>query len=163
MSKAFTSEETEDAPVLGRAVPKATGPKRPITAEGFAELTQRVQQLHAARLELKARGAPDAHAKAEHQWAVAQVTLDGVEVVPTPPDTTSARFGHWVRYRLRGPAKWARLVGPDEAQPAQRLLSVQSPLGRALLGQAVGAVVELELPTGLDEGELLAIALAPAD
>lgn len=161
MSKAFTSEETEDAPVLGRSVPKPQGPKRPITPEGHAALVQRVQALHGQRLELKAQGALDAYAKAEHLWAVAQATLDGVEAVPTPSDTSQARFGHWVQYRLRGGARWARLVGPDEADPGQRLVSVASPLGRALLGQTAGGAFELERPAGVDEGELLAVALTP--
>ncbi len=163
VSKAFTSEETADAPVLGRALPKSAGPKRPITAEGFAALSARVQELNAQRLQHKAEGQLDAYAKADHTWALAQLTLDSVEVVLTPHDTSTARFGHWVRYQLRGPAKWARLVGPDEAEPLRRLVSVQSPLGQALLGQPPGGVFELERPQGLDEGALLEVALAPVD
>ena len=40
------------------------------------------------------------------------------------------------------------LVYPAEVAIAERRISVLSPVGRALLGRAVGAVAEVELPDG---------------
>ena len=41
------------------------------------------------------------------------------------------------------------LVGPTEADLARGMLSAESPVGRALLGCAAGAVAEVETPRGL--------------
>ena len=41
-----------------------------------------------------------------------------------------------------------RIVGVTEADPFEGLISDESPIGKALLGQKVGAVVEVEIPLG---------------
>jgi transcription elongation factor GreB len=41
-----------------------------------------------------------------------------------------------------------RLVGPDESDPAAGRISVESPVGRALLGRALGEEVEVVRPRG---------------
>lgn len=40
------------------------------------------------------------------------------------------------------------LVGPDEANPAQGLISTNSPVGKALLGHAVGDEIKISVPAG---------------
>lgn len=50
-----------------------------------------------------------------------------------------------------------QLVGPDEANPVQGLLSYQSPIGRALLGKRVGDVVSFVRPLGETQVEILAV------
>ena len=47
-----------------------------------------------------------------------------------------------------GLASRVTLAYPAEVSIAQRRISVLSPVGRALLGRAVGAVAEVELPDG---------------
>jgi transcription elongation factor GreA len=42
-----------------------------------------------------------------------------------------------------------RLVGPDEADIAQRTISVTSPLGRALIGRESGDEVRVKMPAGM--------------
>ena len=42
-----------------------------------------------------------------------------------------------------------RIVGVTEADPFEGLISDESPIGKALLGQKVGAVVEVEIPLGM--------------
>ena len=42
-----------------------------------------------------------------------------------------------------------RIVSPNEAKPAEGLLSVASPVARALLGHEVGSVVDVTTPAGL--------------
>jgi transcription elongation factor GreA len=49
------------------------------------------------------------------------------------------------------------LVGSFEADPAQDLISISSPLGEALLGKAVGDRVEVEAPGGTVSYEILKI------
>jgi len=41
-----------------------------------------------------------------------------------------------------------RLVGPDETDAAAALISVEAPLGRALLGKQSGDTVRVERPAG---------------
>jgi transcription elongation factor GreA len=43
------------------------------------------------------------------------------------------------------------IVGVVEADPAKGLISTISPLGKALIGQKVGAVVEVATPAGADK------------
>ncbi len=42
-----------------------------------------------------------------------------------------------------------RIVGVTEADPFEGLISDESPIGKALLGQKVGTVVEVEIPLGM--------------
>lgn len=50
------------------------------------------------------------------------------------------------------------LVAESEANLAQKKISVDSPIGKALLGKAVGDVVEVNIPAGLVKFELLEIS-----
>jgi len=47
-----------------------------------------------------------------------------------------------------GETETFRIVGPAEADPSGGKVSNESPLGRALLGQRVGATVTVEAPSG---------------
>lgn len=51
-----------------------------------------------------------------------------------------------------------RLVGSHEADASNGLLSVTSPLGRALIGKALGDVVEVTTPKGSRSYEVINIA-----
>jgi len=51
-----------------------------------------------------------------------------------------------------------KLVAESEASLAQKKISVDSPIGKALLGKAVGDVVEVKIPAGLVKFELLEIS-----
>lgn len=42
-----------------------------------------------------------------------------------------------------------QLVGPREANPAEKKISVESPVGRVLLGRRVGEEIEVEAPQGI--------------
>jgi len=52
--------------------------------------------------------------------------------------------------------RW-RLVDREESQPAEGRISVQSPIGRALLGRVSGDVVEVTLPRGNVHFELVSV------
>ncbi len=51
-----------------------------------------------------------------------------------------------------------KLVGSKEADPRQKLISDESPLGHALVGGKVGDVVSYEAPAGVMQAEIVAIA-----
>jgi transcription elongation factor GreB len=86
--------------------------------------------------------------------------LDALSVLePAPHPSGRAYFGAWVTVEQEdGEERTFRLVGPDEFDVARGLLSVDSPLGRALLGRAEGETVVVQRPFGPSEVTVLAIA-----
>ena len=50
-----------------------------------------------------------------------------------------------------------QLVGPDESEPEKGLISITSPLGRALVGKGVDELVEVMTPAGRKEYTILKI------
>ncbi len=58
-------------------------------------------------------------------------------------------FGAWVQVEnSAGELLWYRIVGPDEFDLADRYISMDSPLGRALLGKRLDDEVTVSLPGG---------------
>lgn len=51
-----------------------------------------------------------------------------------------------------------KLVAESEASLAQKKISVDSPIGKGLLGKAVGDVIEVKIPAGLVKFEILEIS-----
>jgi transcription elongation factor GreB len=76
--------------------------------------------------------------------------LEGLKVVAGPPaDRSRAFFGAWVTIEdAKGRERRHRIVGPDEFDREPGYLSMDAPLGRALLGKRVGDAVEVEIPSG---------------
>ena len=75
--------------------------------------------------------------------------LDGMVVVDQPPsDRKRVFFGAWVTLeRQDGAEVRYRIVGPDEIA-GEGYISMDSPLGRALLGKALDAELSVEVPGG---------------
>jgi transcription elongation factor GreB len=76
--------------------------------------------------------------------------LDGMIVVDhAPSDPDRVFFGAWVELEdARGGTRRHRIVGPDEFDLAPGYISMDSPLGRALLGRRLDDEVRVELPGG---------------
>jgi transcription elongation factor GreB len=76
--------------------------------------------------------------------------LDGLVVVDQPPaDGTRVFFGAWVQLEAEdGAVSRYRIVGPDEFDMAPGYISMDSPLGRALLRRALDEEVTVETPAG---------------
>jgi transcription elongation factor GreB len=67
-------------------------------------------------------------------------------------------FGAWIELADdKGEMKTYRIVGPDETDAARGLISVDSPLARALLKRAEGEVVAARLPGGETEIEIVSV------
>lgn len=76
--------------------------------------------------------------------------LEDMTVVDSAPDDTSRIFfGAWVTVENEaGEEIRYRIVGPDETDFKNNLVSMDSPLGRALMGKSLDAEVEVETPQG---------------
>ncbi len=88
------------------------------------------------------------------------VRMDTLTVVePRPNPTGRAYFGAWVTVEHEdGSERRYRLVGPDEFDVDAGLISVDAPLGRALLGKREGDVVEVRRPAGTVEVTVVEIS-----
>lgn len=76
--------------------------------------------------------------------------LDGMVVVDKPPaDRTRVYFGAWVEVEDEsGRLHRHRIVGPDEFDMSPGYVSMDAPLGRALLGKRLDDEVRILLPAG---------------
>jgi transcription elongation factor GreB len=76
--------------------------------------------------------------------------LEGMVVVDAPPsDRSRVFFGAWVELEDEaGEEVEYRIVGPDEFDAAAGFISMDSPLGRALLRKGLDDEVKVEIPGG---------------
>jgi transcription elongation factor GreB len=76
--------------------------------------------------------------------------LEGMVIVDQPPaDASRVFFGAWVELEAGdGSRTRYRIVGPDEFDMMPGYISMDSPLGRALLRRALDDEVTLETPAG---------------
>lgn len=90
--------------------------------------------------------------------------LDELKVVDrVPTDQSRVYFGAWLEVvDDDGTVYKHRIVGSDEVDATRGWISVDAPVSRALLGRAVGEVVEVALPGGVRELELLRVSYAEA-
>jgi transcription elongation factor GreB len=79
--------------------------------------------------------------------------LDGMVVVDKPPsDPRKVFFGAWVTLEDdQGAAVEYRIVGPDEFDAEPGYISMDAPLGRALMRKAIDDEVKVEVPGGVKE------------
>jgi transcription elongation factor GreB len=96
--------------------------------------------------------------------------LEGMVIVD--PDTAAAGvrrdpdrvyFGAWVQLEhSTGDQRWYRLVGPDEFDMAPDYISMDSPLGRGLLGKRLDDEITVPLPSGADTVIIVAVQYGAA-
>jgi transcription elongation factor GreB len=76
--------------------------------------------------------------------------LEGMTIVDQPPsDPKRVFFGAWVTLEdENGEEVEYRIVGPDEFDPSKGYISMDAPLGRALLRKAIDDEVKVDVPGG---------------
>lgn len=80
--------------------------------------------------------------------------LEGMTIVdplanPSRRDARRVYFGAWVRIESpAGDQRWHRIVGPDEFDMDESYISMDSPLGRSLMGKRLDDEITVELPGG---------------
>jgi len=152
MSRAFVKETANDAPPPERMI--ADGPN-PVTPEGFARIEAEVARLEAA---LKTEANVLLRETLERDlryWAVKKARAEIVRPPEGESDPDTVAFGVRVTIARAGRQQRLRIVGDDEADPAQGKVSWRSPLAQSLLGARAGDVVEMERPRG--EIEILSV------
>jgi transcription elongation factor GreB len=163
---------------MARWRPPATRSSPYITPEGEAALKAELKELWLRRRQevvpaLRAAAAEgDRSENAEYIYRKKQLgeidrrvrylskRLEEVEVVRNrPPRQDRVYFGAWVSLLDEsGATKRYRIVGADETSAARGWISVDSPIGRALLGQQVDDEIVVQLPEGGTRMTVLEIA-----
>ncbi len=92
--------------------------------------------------------------------------LEGMTIVdsqadPGRRDPTRIYFGAWVQIESDRTLRWYRLVGPDEFDMAEDYISMDSPLGRSLLGKRLDDEVSVALPGGTTLLTVVAVSYGP--
>ena len=145
MSRAFVRETD------GAEVPQDL-PERPVsshpnfvTARGLQQIESRIHELEAAREAPKRSEDKDALARVDRDLRYWQQRKATAKLVEPEGEPTKVRFG--VRVTLQyedGTERSFTLVGEDEADPAQGLISWMSPIAQVLIGTSVGDEVTLQ-------------------
>ena len=153
---------------MGRYRPPQKPGSKYITPEGFCRLddelnflwkTKRPQVTQAVR-EAAAQG--DRSENAEYIYGKKQLReidyrvrflrqrLDNITIVDkVPSDPSRIFFGAWVELEDEvGNVQKHRIVGPDEIDPDQGYISMDSPVAIALMKKSVGDEVSVTTPSG---------------
>ena len=141
MSRAFVKEQDGDSIEDLPDRPVSEHPND-VTAAGLAQIERALATAHEARAKAQAaadRAAISAAGRDLRYWTARRETA---RIVPAPKAPTEVRFGTSVTIlRDDGREQTFRIVGEDEADPAQGSISHVSPLARAMFGKRVGDVV----------------------
>ncbi len=152
--------------------------KRPMTPRGYDSLRQELQKLKALRPELSraievARGHGDLSENADYDAAKEksglteakirdiEAKLSNAEIID--PRTIGSKdrvvFGLSVRIEDidSGEERKLSIVGSDESNVAEGLISFETPLAKGLIGKSVGDVAKVALPGGAREYEIIEI------
>lgn len=142
MSRAFVRESDQPEPSPERVV---SAHPNLVTADGLRLIGERIHELEASRDAARERGDEDELARVSRDlryWTQRRASARLIEP-PAKPDVV--RFGTRVTLRLSDGTEQAfRIVGEDEADPANGLVSWVSPLAAALIGRVPGDTVRYQ-------------------
>ena len=84
--------------------------------------------------------------------------VGAAEVIDPPTSGDRVTFASTVLLEdENGKAIRYQIVGSDEADPKQGLISISSPIARALIGKEAGDVAEVQAPGGLKHWEIVKV------
>lgn len=152
MSVAFRREGDDEHMEPKFELPIPPGPNL-VTARGLALIRAKLAELEA---QLPAMADEEVIKKARRElryWGTRQSTAQLVD----RPDGSVVSFGTTVTIRLGGKLREVTIVGDDEADPANGLISFSAPLSRAVLDAEVGELVDFA--GKIEAIEIIAIAV----
>lgn len=83
--------------------------------------------------------------------------IRNAEVVESPTNYQFVSLGSHIKVSNGSGEREFLIVGPSEANPAERKISDESPLGQAFMHHSVGEEVEVETPAGVQKYTILEI------
>ena len=154
MSKAFTKESDADDTI---ELPEREISALPnlVSARGLALIDAEIERYSAANATALAAGDKEAAVRAGRELRYWTARRNSAQVQPDPVGSAEVQFGSAVNIlRADGRRQSFRIVGEDEADPSQGLLSWASPLARAMMGKGIGEEIE----AGATEAKIVAIS-----
>ena len=141
MSKAFTSETAPSAPPPEKMVDE--GPNL-VTQEGMAQIDAHIARIEAALKTETNVLLRETLARDLRYWEIRKASAE----LATPATDGTVAFGATVTITRKGRRQTFRIVGVDEADATQGLISFRSPLAQAVLGARPGDIIEAKEPLG---------------
>jgi len=143
VSRAFTKET--DGQELDELPERIVSTHRNlVTARGLAQIENKLRALRLGASDARARGDRAELARLERDLRYWAQRLGSAELVPSPEDTQTVRFGSQVTVLDdQGHERRYLIVGEDEAEPRDGFISYVSPLAQSLIGCVVGDAVSI--------------------
>lgn len=150
-------------------------PKVFLTKEGYKKLKEELEYLKVAvrnKLAEKIKEARDMGNVLENPLFDAAIdelnsadsrimeieqTLANHEIVSNQKGPKTVTVGKEVMIEFNGKKDTFILVSSAEADPAKRMISVDSPVGRGLLGTSIGSSIEIKTPSFMAKYKILDI------
>ncbi|PID52488.1 MAG: transcription elongation factor GreA [Candidatus Moraniibacteriota bacterium] len=86
-----------------------------------------------------------------------EIMIKESQVVERDADDASAQIGSKVTVEANGQEYVFEIVGSNEANPSERKISNESPIGKALIGASEGDAVDVETPGGTVQYKVVSI------
>ncbi len=133
-----------DGDIFDDIVDRPISPHRNlVTPQGLAQIEREIEHHHALMVQAQEAADRSALARAQRDLRYWQARRASAELVPQMDDQSKVHFGSRVTIRYEdGRVKQFRIVGEDEADPAQGTISYVSPMARALTSRIAGDIVE---------------------
>ena len=112
--------------------------ERVATARAFGDLSENAE-YHSARAD---------HAALMGKIEELTDIVARSQIIQTTTSKTQVGVGSKVKVAINGTTHEFTIVGEWEADPAEKKISHESPLGKALIGKTVGDKVEVAAPVG---------------
>lgn len=153
---------------MGRYRPPQKSGSKYITANGYKRLSEELDYLwhkkrpHVTKILSEAAAEGDRSENAEYIYRKKQLReidsrvrflrkrLENMNIVDTIPHVTDkVYFGAWVTLELEDESQVLyRIVGPDEFDYCPEYISMDSPLGKALMGRTLDDEITVQTPNG---------------
>jgi len=112
--------------------------ERVATARAFGDLSENAE-YHSAR---------DDHATLVGRIEELSDIISRSQIIQATTSKTQVGVGSRVKVAINGTTHEFTIVGEWEADPAEKKISHESPLGKALIGKGVGDKIEVTVPAG---------------
>jgi len=152
MSRAFVNEDNAAAQANQPVERQVSEQPNYVTAQGLAQLQEKVAELQTLHAEQSARGEQaDKQRLADLQRDLRYFNqrLSSAQVAVAATSRDKVQIGSWVTYAdEHDTERRVQLVGEDQADASKGLINWGSPLGRALLGARLNDEVLWQRPAG---------------
>ncbi|MBQ3354251.1 MAG: GreA/GreB family elongation factor [Bacteroidales bacterium] len=157
MSRGFIKEgDQEEIPMVPPRAYLPEGTPNYVTKEGLAALNEELKSLETELAKAGDNYIMSNFIEAKMKLLISRIN-SAVEIDLSKANKDTVSFGAWVRYNGRV----VRIVGVDEADINQGLLSFTSPLAKFLTGKKVGETFELKGPRGTEKITVEEVSFEP--